>query len=82
MLFRSELDEAAQHFSNASQSVFVLSGRILVQTPGKPAMIRAFSLQQAAGSDAASGALAAQKTADQLIETVWQLIRSAGQNTP
>lgn len=77
-----ELDEAAQHFSSASQSVFVLSGRILIQTPGKPAMIRAFSLQQAAGSDAASGALAAQKTADQLIETVWQLIRSAGQNTP
>lgn len=77
-----ELDEAAQHFSNSTQSQFILSGRILIQSPGKPVAVQAFSLQQTAGSDAAGGARAAQKTADELIEIVWQQVRHSGRSTP
>ena len=77
-----ELDEAAQHFSSATQSQFILSGRILIQSPGRPVTVKAFSLQQTAGSDAAGGAAAAQKTADELIDIVWQQVRHSERSTP
>ena len=71
-LVQIELDEFAQHFSSPHQSMLVISGRILIQSPHAPAAVQAFAIQQVAGQDAASGAAAAQAATDELIQRIWQ----------